>query len=562
MGRKYEFIRELGSGGMSVVYLARDKKLSMRWTIKKIDVTGAGHIADSVKREAMALRRLRTDSIARLADVYREGNYICLCMEYVEGRNLKDIVREEPELARKNVLKWAEELTDIIILLHSLEPALIYRDMKPANVILKPDGKLCLIDFGASRLKIDTVRDETPTGTKGYAAPEQFRGYADERSDIYALGKTIAKISGNKMPKGLGKIVAKATDENPDRRYQSAMEMKKALERLKKRKRTVPILAIAAFVLLITLLTAGKINARNGNYRKAINNEKEDYLRLSVDSGKTEEALLKIDEYLKIPDGSDRSELCFEAGLAAFFELSDYEKAEEYFSAVESSRIPEASFLKIISEELAVISDDKSRLIKAIEDYRELNNAKGEGEEKLRNILYISRAEYIISSLLKDGKRDELLKRALEDAEVAEKLCEGGDSSEDFESGIHDLKYLLLKESGFDEKALEEGLKWLEGPDGKRDKTTALKRILEMDEIYEKNGDLRKRLGFMEKAEMLFPYEAEDIYIRHIRLLLETNAGKEETGEVLKNASLCGNLEKRKEYRELERKYREKYTED
>ena len=561
MGRKYEFIRELGSGGMSVVYLARDKKLSMRWTIKKIDVSGGEHIAESVKREALALRRLRTDKIARLADIYREGNYICLCMEYVEGRNLREMIRYEPESVRKNLLKWTEELTDILLLLHSMNPPLIYRDMKPGNVIVKPDGKLCLIDFGAARLKSDAANDDSPTGTKAYAPPEQFLGFADERSDIYALGRTIEKLAGKRIPFGLGKIISKATEDDPVKRYQSVLEMKKALKRLKFYKKAIPAAAVIIVMLAAGISGMRGIAARTGNYREEIRSEKEENLRLLIDNGKTDEALGKIDEYLIRSDGSDNSKLCYEAGLAAFFELSDYEKAGDYFAAVDKRIIPEASFLKNISEELSVISEDKTRLIKAIEDYRKFSRNKEDNRDKLSNLLYIAKTEYMISPLVSGDIKNELLKKALDDVRTAQEIAERISADAEYESKVHDLKYLLLKDMGFEEDALEEGNEWLETADGRRDKGTAVKRILEMDEIYERSGDVKSRLDFLEKAEKIYPFDLEEIYIRHLELLINRGEKKEKIAELFGNARICGNLAERKEYKELEKKFKDKYKE-
>lgn len=151
----------------------------------------------------------------------------------------------------KDVIEWSKQLCDVLGYLHSREKPIIYRDMKPSNVMLKPDGKVILIDFGTAReFKEKNIADTTCLGTQGYAAPEQFggMGQTDARTDIYCLGATMYHlVTGHnpaeppyemypitqwdsRLSSGLEEIILKCTQRNPKDRYQSCAELMYALE--------------------------------------------------------------------------------------------------------------------------------------------------------------------------------------------------------------------------------------------------------------------------------------------------------------------------------------------
>lgn len=560
MGRKYEFIREIGEGGMSMVYLAKDKKLSMRWTIKKIDLSRGEYIAECVKREALALRRLRSDRIARLTDLYREGNKICLCMEYVEGKSLKEVIKENKNFASDNASVWAEELAETLVLLHSLDPPLIYRDMKPGNIILKPDGHLCLIDFGAARIKEDARNDPDPVGTKKYAPPEQFMGYADERSDIYSLGKTIEAAAGGKAAHGLKKIIEKAVCPDPGRRYQTAAEMLAEVRKYNQMKKRKPVITALSALLVLLILSmafafgrADKESINAADYRKQLEQEKIEYLRLSVDSGNPADALDKIDEYTDERDGEYLEELSYECGVAALFELSDFERAFGYFCRADSSTRPEAAYLKSISKELSVISDDKSGIMKVLNEFRKFSVNIEDSDEKVRNLIYIAKTEILISPMLGDEIRSERLEQAFEDIKIAEELLKGSEIKKDVKAELTDIGFILardLLEAGHGEYkkiAFQYGMDWLRMTKGSENKDIAIRRIKELDEICRPDGGGENRskiIGFYEEVEELYPYDLGEIYLHHIELLRKTKGKEEEINYLLKKASLCNDMEK------------------
>lgn len=198
--------------------------------------------------------------MVRLQSNHRLVMKIYIIREYIKGVSLEVIVRNEGAQSVDNVRDWAKQLCEVLGYLHSLNPPVIYRDMKPANVILASNGELKIIDFGIA--KVQGYINDTDTcclGTWAYAAPEQFslidQSYA--RTDIFCLGRTLHRLVTGvdplqppyeirpireydpKLPKGLEYIIEKSIRMNPVDRYQSCKEMLEDLnnyENLPKRK--------------------------------------------------------------------------------------------------------------------------------------------------------------------------------------------------------------------------------------------------------------------------------------------------------------------------------------
>lgn len=193
---KYEILKEIGKGGMSVVYLAMDKHLNKQWAVKEIRKKGNGKndevVINSLLAEANLMKKLDHPSLPRIVDIIDNGVTIYVIMDYIEGESLDKILNEYGAQPEELVINWAKQLCDALSYLHSQKPPIIYRDMKPANVMLKPEGNIKIIDFGIAReYKEQNLADTTVLGTRGYAPPEQYSGQTDARSDIFALGMTM-----------------------------------------------------------------------------------------------------------------------------------------------------------------------------------------------------------------------------------------------------------------------------------------------------------------------------------------------------------------------------------
>src|SRR5882762_124713 len=203
---RYAIEKLLGGGGMGMVYLARDQRLANRpCAIKEmvdhfIDQAQRIEANEYFAREADTLAQLKNQSIPAITDRFEIANRHYLVMEYVEGRNLEEelAARGEP-LPEGLVIDIARQLSDVLAYLHGLKPPIIYRDMKPSNVMLNPNGRVVLVDFGIARL-FKAARKGTMIGTLGFAPPEQYQGNVDPRSDIYSLGATLHYVLTGRDP--------------------------------------------------------------------------------------------------------------------------------------------------------------------------------------------------------------------------------------------------------------------------------------------------------------------------------------------------------------------------
>lgn len=249
---KYEILTEIGRGGMSVVYLARDRRLNKQWAIKEAKKNPGANSAIfemTPIAEANLLKSLEHSNIVRIVDIIEYNNLIYIVEDFVEGNSLNEEVKRGPS-SPKDVIRWGKQLCDVFTYLHSRNPKIIYRDMKPANVQLSPDRKTVkLLDFGiAKTYKPQKVGDTTNLGTRGYAAPEQFDAkiQSDERTDIFSLGVTLRSLLMGKTPfdvdfygdmrrfnpyvtDGLVRVIEKATNPEPAKRFKTAAEFKQAL---------------------------------------------------------------------------------------------------------------------------------------------------------------------------------------------------------------------------------------------------------------------------------------------------------------------------------------------
>ena len=322
---KYEILRKIGQGGMSVVYLAMDTHLNKQWAVKEIRKKGNGKddvvIVNSLLAEANMMKKLDHPSLPRIVDIIDNGETIFVVMDYIEGESLDKILLEYGPQPEELVIAWAKQLCDVLSYLHSQKPPIIYRDMKPANIMLKPEGNIKIIDFGIAReYKEQSLADTTVLGTKGYAPPEQYSGQTDARSDIFALGMTMHHLltgidprGGEKyvpvrmwnpeLSEGIEIIIDKCVQPAAENRYQNCSDLLYDLEhpdlitedykRIQKRK-------LRAFVISGTLavaLAAAGITCRVT--AKTINNNDYENLVSVSESTSVDE---KIDSYMKAID--------------------------------------------------------------------------------------------------------------------------------------------------------------------------------------------------------------------------------------------------------------------
>jgi len=257
---RYRILHQIGGGGMGIVYLAEDTRLAgRRYAIKEMspaqlapqDRTWA---TQAFRQEAQILANLKHPGLTPVTDFFPEGSNWYLVMDFVEGETLEKRLEKAPggRLPLGEALNITRQLCDVLEYLHSQTPPVVFRDLKPGNVMLTPQGEVKLIDFGIARFfKVGQTRDTVNLGTPGYAAPELFGGLgqSDPRSDVYSLGALLLQMvtgydpvlavtpfplpaAGSLMP-GLpphvAEAISRATQLSPDSRYSSVGELRQVL---------------------------------------------------------------------------------------------------------------------------------------------------------------------------------------------------------------------------------------------------------------------------------------------------------------------------------------------
>lgn len=265
LNNRYEIIRKIGGGGMGAVYLASDNNLGgVLRAVKEMvqsyieEAQQDKAIAD-FKRESMILSSLDHPSIPTIYDYFyddKESRFY-LVMKYISGGDLSGRLRSAPEgkLDEKTVTEWAIQVTDVLDYLHKQPNTIVYRDLKPSNVMIDGNsGRVMLIDFGIARSVNKEEKGVTAVGTMGYAPPELFSGNVEPRSDIYSLGSTmfhlltgadpqsnpllIFDFQKNPRPRQINSqlsdqmesILMRAVEYNATSRFASAAELKQILE--------------------------------------------------------------------------------------------------------------------------------------------------------------------------------------------------------------------------------------------------------------------------------------------------------------------------------------------
>lgn len=240
----YEIQSLIGKGGMSAVYLAEHKRLHTRWAVKEVYKQQSARF--DFLAESNILKRLQHPMLPRIVDIFEDEQRIFIVEDFVEGITLEQLLQKQKRVDEAHGLQWFRDLCGVLRYLHTQQPnPIIYRDMKPSNVMLQPDGSLKLIDFGIAReYKQESNADTTYIGTKGYAAPEQFgKAQTDARTDIYALGVTMYHLLTGKSPyeppyqfvpvrqlvpelsHGIEFILNKCVQPEPADRYQSVEQL-------------------------------------------------------------------------------------------------------------------------------------------------------------------------------------------------------------------------------------------------------------------------------------------------------------------------------------------------
>ncbi len=258
---RYRFLEEIGVGSFSRVFLAQDTHENNRLVaIKRLRQSGLPTLLretarQSYRREAAILGRLRHPRIPRLRDSALGSSFWFLAIDYIAGETLEHALkRHHAPMPAQQVLDIGLQICEVLSYLHSCQPSVKYRDLKPANIMCQPDGQLVLIDFGLACLYHPGIIDAVTLGTPGYAAPEQYannygQGAATLQSDIYSFGVILHQLLSGEHPArkppsslftfsplasktvpGLAALVAQMLAHEPGERIGTICEVQHVLE--------------------------------------------------------------------------------------------------------------------------------------------------------------------------------------------------------------------------------------------------------------------------------------------------------------------------------------------
>lgn len=271
---RYIIQEEIGQGGFGCVYKARDENQANKMVaIKQINVDQLSmeemiEVTDSYNREVILLSKLKHSNLPRVYDHFTDAKHWYIVMDYIKGETLEEHVQKTSGvLSLKKTLEIAIELCGILHYLHTRKPPIIFRDVKPANIMRKRNGRLYLIDFGiARRFTAGQVKDTGPLGSPGYAAPEQYgsRASTTTRTDIYGLAVTIQTLLTGEdpallargitaalpadTPPALQRLLAQMMEHDPDKRPRDILKVRRQLMLIKEGSVGLTVKYILSFI--------------------------------------------------------------------------------------------------------------------------------------------------------------------------------------------------------------------------------------------------------------------------------------------------------------------------
>jgi len=436
---RYKIIKTIGSGGMGTVYLAESVSLGTRWAIKAIEKKASDNY--DLLAEPNILKRLNHPALPRIVDIEQDDKYLYIIEDYIEGIPLDKQLQQRKSFDEATVIEWAKQLCNVLIYLHSQKPnPIIYRDMKPSNIIVSADNIVKVIDFGIAReYKKDSASDTSYMGTRGYAAPEQYgTSQTDERTDIYSLGVTMYHLLTGKSPneppyefkllrqidksfsEGIEYIVNKCVQNDPANRYQSAEELLNDLENihmfngyykrykaLEKVKHGIQAILIVGFSALIYFSTGVITAERTQKYNDL------------VGQGYQHLRLLQYDEalrYFNEATETDSSEANAYLGIAEILlKQSNYTECISYLDNL-AEQIPEVKSNEQYNYLKGTVYFEDDDFEKAIIYLERAHEADDSNKEYLRDMAVcyaklgeLSKARSILNDITEYSAEDDVL---------------------------------------------------------------------------------------------------------------------------------------------------------
>lgn len=370
LGDTYQIISEIGKGGTGVVYLAWHNRLGKEVVVKRIFQNYIGRM--NVRAEVDILKRLHHSGLPQVYDFLQIGSDIYTVMEYIQGYDLQYYIDNGYRIEEKQIILWLQQLCSVLEYLHSRKPKILHSDIKPGNIMITPEGNICLIDFNIS------LDGQNNTGLKGlserYAAPEQYYKASlmkqhmdsssvvlDERMDIYSLGATFYTLMTGMLPEltshrqypigsleipyseGLKRIIDKAMSWQLTDRFATANAMRNAVDNVYKydsKYKKLMLVRAGSFCICAVLLTLGIWLCTYGNKLIVEENFDKAYREFVLacdeyDNDKIVETAMSIlnDSYYKdmlAEDSELKAQLLNEIG-DVYFEMERYDAASDYY---------------------------------------------------------------------------------------------------------------------------------------------------------------------------------------------------------------------------------------
>ncbi|MDD3223250.1 MAG: protein kinase [Clostridium sp.] len=432
---RYQIIDVLGKGGMSTVYLAKDINIQKLWAIKQVEKNSQNGNLKKVDlmAETNILKKLDHPALPRIVDIIETEDNIYVVLDFIDGISLDKKLQMDGCEDEKTVIGWAKQICDVLNYLHSQKPnPIIYRDMKPGNLMLTSHGKIKLIDFGIAReYKEEASKDTTYIGTKGYAAPEQYGNFqTDARTDIYSFGVTLYHLLTGKGPndppfeiklvrsinpklsEGIEIIIEKCTRQDPSLRYQSVKELlhdfnniyklnSKYKGEMKKRKIGIICMTISFLISLVlfvsgifqvkngyakeyddairsadTSLSKGNTNTAINKYKSAINenpnnvNAYTKIIEMYLKNHQQKQSINFIENYITYENTKllKNDNLLYEIGMS-YFEDENYIQAYTYFSKVKNKNLQALKYYKPVAKVLGTMDISKTdEIVKSVKN--------------------------------------------------------------------------------------------------------------------------------------------------------------------------------------------------
>lgn len=397
---RYEVVKKLGSGGTSQVFLCTDNHIGKRWAIKRIPYSNKN--SHQIMSEVEMLKALEFYMFPRITDAFIKGDYCFIVTDYIEGRSL-DKIGAIPE---KTVVKYVDDLVNALNFLHCQSPPILYLDMKPQNIMVKPNGEIMLIDFGIAQSVIEGSKS---FGTPGYAAKEQYEKGAQltSKADIFALGMTIySMLTGEKpstnyseqikkieesnvISKRMKKLIMKCVAYEAEDRY-DIKDVKSFVNRIISRKRGIAAGGIILVASVLTFCISTSI-AADKEIEKARNDAATELVnRISdcIEDGEyTKDGIRIICGYLdgNFLDEETNRYYTYVVARNLFLIQRDYLSAMQYFERLPIDEYPEVQYFTRLCMYMTSFDYDNNEFIKCVNDFIAYNRSLNEGKIKEQN---------------------------------------------------------------------------------------------------------------------------------------------------------------------------------